>query len=393
MFPIDGRIKGIRLKPNMHSVLFVTTNDIGDGYKFSGGAYGSRIHLETLKSMGLKVKALSISRNRQYMGYSDIEMIPATKSKIDTLIKNCRGYAGYLNPCAEKIILNHIKQGTYNIIFLDSSNLGRIAKKIKLLFPEIKIISFFHDVAYMYMLSKIRVEGLQYLPMLFASLYNEILTAKFSDLLVALSGRDKSIIESKYKAKVSYILPPWYDDYIISWKDKMRPLSNPLQILFFGSWFHVNVSGIRWFIENVLSKSDVNLIVAGNGMEKLKDYYNNNKKLLILGQVEDADNLYNNADCVVAPIFDGTGMKIKIGDTFRHGKTVVGTEEAFAGYNIVSGREGYICKTSDDFIKAFKDISSNQKRKYNAASYNYFKDHLSKKAAYKQMTKIIFGGI
>jgi hypothetical protein len=377
----------------MQSILFVTTNDIGGEYEFSGGTYGSRIHFETLKSTGIEVKALSLSRNRQCAN-GDIQAIPATRSKIDTLIKNCIGYADYLNPHVEKIILNHIRQETYNILWLDNSNLGRVAKKAKLLFPKIKIISFFHDVAYMYMLGKIRVEGLQYLPMFFASLYNETLTARFADILVALSNRDKNIIESKYKTKVSYILPPWYEGRVLSEKDKMRSLSDPLKILFLGSWFYVNVSGIRWFIEKILLKANLSLIVAGNGMEKLKRYYpENNKNLLILGKVENTDGLYNQTDCVIAPIFDGTGMKIKIGDAFRRGITVVGTEEAFAGYDIVSGREGYICKTPDDFLKAFHDISLHQKLKYNPFSYNYFKKYLSKEAAYKRMVEIVFDDI
>jgi hypothetical protein len=373
----------------MNNILFVTPSDFSESVP-TGGTYGSKLHLDILKLLPeTDITTLSLARQTNHQDILGVKYIPATKNKFDTLIKNCMGYASYLSPQAERIILQYIETGKYNVLFLDISNFGRIAKEVKIQFPSVKIITFFHNVEYMYVLSMIRIQGIQYMPMLFASWYNEKLAVKYSDILVAISERDKKTIEKKYKAHVFSILAPWYEDYGIEDKYKSMPVSYPLDVLFLGSWFHANVAGIKWFIDKVLPVVHIRLTVAGRDMEKLKRYYSENDKLTIMGSVKNTDDVYNQADCVVAPIFDGAGMKIKTGDALRRGKTVVGTQEAFAGYNIKHGIEGYICETIEDFVTSFDEISAKQHSKINRASYAFFQKNLTKSIAIEKMKAII----
>jgi glycosyltransferase involved in cell wall biosynthesis len=224
--------------------------------------------------------------------------------------------------------------------------------------------------------------------MLFANWHNEKLSVKYSDVLIAINERDKLILEKKYHAHIDNTLPPFYADYSPS--EESVKLSHPLEVLFFGSWFHANIAGIKWFIDNVLPLVDIKLTVAGRGMEKLNQFYHNSEKLFIIGTITDIDAIYNQADCVVNPVFDGSGMKIKTGEALRYGKTIVGTREAFAGYNITHGIEGYICETAGDFSEAFKKIEAGQEQKVNKAAYAYFKSNLTKETAVKTLSSIIF---
>ena len=124
-------------------------------------------------------------------------------------------------------------------------------------------------------------------------------------------------------------------------------------------------------------------------MEALRNIYHQSEKLCITGTVENAKNVYEQADCVVAPIFDGSGMKIKTGEALRYGKTIAGTPEAFAGYAITDGIEGYICQTAADFAETFKTIQEKQKTKINTASHLFFKSFLTKDNAKRKMDILI----
>jgi hypothetical protein len=373
----------------MQKILFVTPADFSDTYVPNGGTYVSRLHLDTLSSLP-DVRLTVLSLSRYTTGLKDgINYIPCTKNKFDTMIKNICGYASYLTPKAERIIMKHIKNGAFDILFLDTSNFGCVAKKAKKAKPDLLIITFFHNVEFIYAKSMVQIKGICYLPTLFASWHNEKLAVKYSNILTAINNRDKNIIEKIYNTHVSYLLPPYYVDYTVPENSQNITISKPLKVLFVGAWFFANIKGITWFIDKVLPKADIRLTVAGRGMEELRKKYAESVKLQILGTVENLEALFLQADCFVNPVFDGSGMKIKTGEALRYGKTVVGTTEAFAGYDITSGKEGYICETVEDFIDAFNMISLNQKTKTNIAAYNYFKTYLCKEMAVKMMGKII----
>jgi hypothetical protein len=45
-------------------------------------------------------------------------------------------------------------------------------------------------------------------------------------------------------------------------------------------------------------------------------------------------------------------MKTKIAEALMFGKKIIGTPEAFSGYEDVADRAGKICKSADDFVSA-----------------------------------------
>ena len=79
--------------------------------------------------------------------------------------------------------------------------------------------------------------------------------------------------------------------------------------LFVGSFFFGNVQGLELFIREVLPHVDMQLVVVGRGMNRLK---NNNPKVIIYDGVDSIDSFYADADFVIAPIISGGGMKVKI---------------------------------------------------------------------------------
>ena len=59
-----------------------------------------------------------------------------------------------------------------------------------------------------------------------------------------------------------------------------------------------------------------------------------------------------------APIFDGSGMKTKVAEALMYGKKVVGTPEAFSGYEDIVKKAGWVCTTAVDFVAAISRAQS-----------------------------------
>lgn len=77
----------------------------------------------------------------------------------------------------------------------------------------------------------------------------------------------------------------------------------------------------------VLAPSAERVIVAGFGSESLPPV----ASVDILGTVADVLDFYERVDVVVAPIYLGGGMKVKVVEAMMHGKPVVASEHARSG--------------------------------------------------------------
>jgi len=108
--------------------------------------------------------------------------------------------------------------------------------------------------------------------------------------------------------------------------------------VFFGLWSRPeNSDGLVWFIKNVLplvnAAVGVKYLVIGGGLaEKLrKKYISPNKDIEYLGFVEDPLDIIYKSQALIAPLFTGAGVKVKVIDAFTTGTPVIGTEITFEG--------------------------------------------------------------
>ncbi|MGK7958796.1 MAG: glycosyltransferase, partial [Crocosphaera sp.] len=70
-----------------------------------------------------------------------------------------------------------------------------------------------------------------------------------------------------------------------------------------------------------------------------------------LGKVSDQDLawLYHHAALILSPILLGTGTSLKTVEAMAYGKALLGTNVAFRGYSVESGKEGIICDRLDEY--------------------------------------------
>lgn len=290
----------------------------------------------------------------------------------------------------KELLRINIKQEKYTYVWIDNSLYGSIAKFIKKIDSNIKIIIFFHNIEYLYFKDKVKIEGVKNLIMLPYCYINEKRSLKFSDKILVLNSRDDTNLNQIYYRKSNLIIPLTLRDKYKENKIKDDYENKIPRGLFVGSNFFANTHGINWFIDNVLPELNIELIIVGSGMEKFKKKYENkNKKIEVLGFVEKIEEEYGKADFIISPIFKGSGMKTKITEALMYGKTIFGTSESFEGFdNLDYNKIGGICNSKEEFIKKIKNYKI--QNKVNIYSREIYIKNYSNSSIIEKLKKVIW---
>lgn len=204
---------------------------------------------------------------------------------------------------------------------------------------------------------------------------------------ITLNKRDADELKHYYgdMSEKTFILPSSLNDNYEEEKDNLDVSYQ--NCLFVGSNFGPNIEGINWFIDNVLPYVNVNLIIVGNGMDKADIHRHDRVK--VYGFVDDLAQFYYKAGFVISPIFSGSGMKTKTAEAFEYGRLVVGTTEAFAGYeDIVNRGAGMLCNRSKEFIDTIQELCKKEYRFCKEARIAY-EENYSINASKRRMEEIV----
>lgn len=225
-------------------------------------------------------------------------------------------------------------QNNYDYVFVCQSNCGRICKYIKKIKPNQQIITFFHNVEIHYAKEYMKVAGLRASFFYLRVKLYEGMACKYSDVLITLNDRDSRLLESTYGRKAIASLPTSLEDkYTEKETDTSQEITDCIDYLFVGAAFYANIEGVQWFIDNVMHSVSGDLYIVGLNMSEDK-FKNLNERIHVYGFVEDLSQYYKRARFIVSPIFHGGGMKTKTAEALMYGKRIIGTQEAFEGYEI-----------------------------------------------------------
>ena len=286
-------------------------------------------------------------------------------------------------------ICHYIEEFNPSVVFVDDSCFGKLEKAIKLRFPSVKIVTFYHDIIADLYRQKLKNGNIKYKVLMhYAAIKGEKLNQRYSDLHFVLNDRDASLFQKYYNRKPDGLLPmavaePDLDNRTAVELDfSTLRYDNKKIILFVGALYKPNLDGLRWFVDNVFLKLDnkYTLLVVGRGLENIISDYQDIKNMKIIGGVEQLAPYYNNADIVIAPLFSGGGMKQKTAEALAYGITFVGTMESMQGYEeeleIKENQHSIVfsCDKPEEQIKVFEYIEKN-------VLYGFHKDL---NAAYKK---------
>lgn len=127
-----------------------------------------------------------------------------------------------------------------------------------------------------------------------------------------------------------------------------------------------NEEGIKWFIDEVWpivedKLPEVKLYLAGREMPKwllkLK-----RKNIIVVGEVDDAHDFIRSKSISIAPLFSGSGIRIKIIESMALGKAVISTTIGAEGINIKNEKNILIANSAMDFFESIKLLYLNEQK-------------------------------
>jgi glycosyltransferase involved in cell wall biosynthesis len=294
-----------------------------------------------------------------------------------------KGYIDGVNKKSISRIVKNIEDSNVDKVLIDGSNLGRLAKEIKNICPTVKIYTFFHNVEAKFFLGAFRQQKSFYSLIIFLINYiAEKKSIKYSDYIICLSERDSCLLGKWHGRIADYVSPMSIQDKYTNQYIVEKPSAD--FALFVGGDFYANISGVRWYVENVAPNINIETYIVGKGMDKFKEEFEANGNIKVIGEVDSLENFYLRSTFVVAPIFDGSGMKTKIAEALMFGKKVIGTSEAFSGYERVSNIAGEVCNSAQEFINAINNSNNMVVSNFDSKLREAYKDNYSFSAAKKR---------
>lgn len=289
-----------------------------------------------------------------------------------------KGYIDGLSPKAIAGILDIIRGQRIDAVFIDGSNLGKAAKAIKETFPHVTVFTFFHNVESVFFWGAFRQHRTPHaLAVCIINYIAERKSIRFSDRLICLSERDSAMLDKVYGRQAT-------DVSAIALKDSFEEAATAdvqrgpeRYALFVGGVFYANLSGILWYARHVAPHIGIKTYVVGRGFENYREQLECFGNIEVVGGVDSVASWYHGAEFVVAPIFGGSGMKTKVAEALMFGKIVIGTPEAFSGYERIVNRAGCVCESAEAFIDAVEAVLASGKTGFDADLRQLYNDNYS----------------
>jgi polysaccharide biosynthesis protein PslH len=192
--------------------------------------------------------------------------------------------------------------------------------------------------------------------------YEEDFCARF-DLNIAVSELDKAMLQEIAPSARFVVAENGVDVHYFSRRNDY--LSRD-RLIFAGRLDqYSNRDAIIHFCTNVwpLVRSaipDMKLTIIGNNPPpRLVEIADNDRKIELLGYVDDVRPHFARAAAVVCPIRDGGGTRVKILDAMAMGMPIVSTTIGCEGIDAAPGVEILIADTPGEFIERIRELSLN----------------------------------
>lgn len=138
---------------------------------------------------------------------------------------------------------------------------------------------------------------------------------------------------------------------------------NKNQFLFLGKLdWPPNKDGLRWFLDKVWPYVDKNracLHIAGSGDSKWLMKYikqNGDNGICFHGFVDDIDALYAKCHGTIAPIFYGSGTRIKVVESYAKGRSIITTALGAQGTGLCSKKSFFKAQGPKEWIRTLNEF-------------------------------------
>ena len=223
---------------------------------------------------------------------------------------------------AQRMFEDIIRQKKYDVVITFYTYLAALFKNQEI---QAKKIYFMEDSMFLqqYFWDKDRVEGIT----LGKLMDEEIARLRYFDEVFCISN-DERIFYEKITGKGMHFLPHLLPDDI-------TPVDTPLgdrrwDVFFIGFQNPFNIEGMHWFVNEVYPflQKGIRILLVGSATKDIEVRYHN---IEVISFAPDLEEIYRNVKVAICPMFQGTGMKVKVVEAMSKGLPVVCNERGVDG--------------------------------------------------------------
>lgn len=329
---------------------------------------------------------LTTAENKKHMIFLAAESL---------LSKYSFGVFKYLSNDMKKCLDEWCKETKYDCVYFDHLQMCVYEKQLKELIPNAKFVLDEHNCEAVIMARNARTTSnlakKAFLNIEYSKLRRfESEMLKKSNANIVLSKED--YIELKQQCGEDFkhaIIPIGVIDHGLK---KERISDGKLNILFVGTLtWEPNNQGLVWFLSKVVPLLDKKqleyrlYIVGKNPSPEVKKMAEQYENIIITGYVNSVDEYYDNCDCMIVPLFIGSGQRVKLIEAFSKGMPAVSTSIGAEGLNFLQNENILIANTEEAFVQELLRMKDeNLRRKISGKARetyenNYSLDSIEKK--------------
>ncbi len=220
-----------------------------------------------------------------------------------------------------------------------------------------------------------------------------------ADAVVAISGEDARHFDALagiHAHVVPMVLP-------FERKERPRPPGGTLNFCYVGNLrWHPNVAGLDWFCREVWPKirarvPDATFEIAGVGLKPdatgvlpVPEAWKV-PGVTTVGFLEDLEPLYARSLAMLAPVFGGSGVRVKMLEGFRAGMPVVTTPDGAFGLPLTDGKEALVAGDPEGFAERVAKLVDDEalRQRVREGGYGYLEEHHSLRVAQDVMRRVL----
>ena len=194
---------------------------------------------------------------------------------------------------------------------------------------------------------------------------------------------------------------------VLAFERRERPRPATPNLCYVGNLrWHPNVAGLDWFCREVWPKirarvPDATFEIAGVGLDKepsgalrVPEAWKV-RGVTTVGFLEDLEPLYQRSLAMLAPVFGGSGVRVKMLEGFRAGMPVVTTPDGAFGLPLTDGAEALVAGDPDGFAERVSRLVDDEplRQRIREGGYTYLERHHSLGAAQDIMRRVLGIGV
>lgn len=249
-----------------------------------------------------------------------------------------------------------LKEHDYNVVQLEGVHMYHYIPIIRR-YSEAKIVLRSHNVEFE-VWEKLAVGESGWKKSLFRVLAKRIRAVELKALDLVDGVMTLTENDAEKFRRLGYIGPLMHMPIGVDVDESEVVFHQPLRLFHIGSmdWLP-NVEGLKWFVTNVWRQvvaayPALTLHLAGRSFPQ--GMFENERGVIVYGEVESSKRFINSNDVLIVPLFSGSGVRLKILEAMSLGKPVIATTKAAEGIPFTNGENILIADDADFFVSQIK---------------------------------------